>query len=141
MWTYPEMALSTLIHRYLHARIRRQGPETIRSSLSLQTTSLPIYSRRYIIYDKSIVYRTSIRITTSSAKGKYHCPRNHRHTPLLCSSRRSHLTCRPWDTWLSADEANGKHFTRHQAPSTVCREPSRCHHTISFQRYGTACEQ
>ena len=118
--THPGMILPTSTCRYFHARIFRQGPETIQSTLSLQTTSLPTYSRRSQIWGNNTVYCASRHITTSFSEGNHRRPRNHRHPPLLCSSRRSHPTYHTWYTWLSTDEANYQHLTRHQSLSKVC---------------------
>ena len=41
----------------------------------------------------------------------------------------------------SIDEANEQHLTRYQAPSPVCRQSSRCDHTIAWQWYCPMCTQ
>ena len=108
LWTHPEMGLSTIMCRCFNVRICRQGPETILPTLSLETISLSTYSCRSFIQTKSPVYRSSRHITPSLLKWNHHSPINHRYPPLLCSSRRHHPIYRPWDTWISEEEANGK---------------------------------
>ena len=64
--------------------------------------------------EQESVYITSRQISMSLLKGNHHqCPRNDIYHPILCLSRRPHPTCRPWNTWLSADEVNGKQVSWH----------------------------
>ena len=94
-----------------------------------------------LIWYKLPVYCTSIYIPMSFPKGNYHHLINHRYPLILWSSHRPYPRRRPWNNWLNIDKANIKHFTRHQAPHLVCRQPSQYHHMISCQWYGATYVQ